>query len=424
MVYFNGGLVLFRSWQNLAVLAFLLNASATFALDSIVNPQTITFAEPPNELVLENGQKLGPISVVYETYGKLTPDGRNAVLIMGGLSETSQAAGRHAPGGPVGWWDGLIGPGKPFDTDRFFVISPQALAGGHRDNKLGTGTTGPQSIDPRTGKPYGMHFPTFSIRDMARVNMELLKHLGVKHLVVVSGVSMGGFEALEFICTFPDFVEGAIPTVSRGRETAEHILNHSVRSIAIMNDPDWQGGDYYGTGRYPIKGVALALMVGYGSNNNSPEFNDNKQADDPNLSPYANVLTGFKFERDLWANALKEAESGLDANCELYRLRAVSNQNLGWNRGDYSRGWMANLADGLKSVQADVLMMPFKTDDSVRPDTAKEIVDILRTFGKRAELHIVDSERGHGGASRDTVQMSPIMKQFIDHLPGAKVPRP
>src|ERR1700684_2703547 len=117
MVYFNGGLVLFRSWQNLAVLAFLLNASATFALDSIVNPQTITFAEPPNELVLENGQKLGPISVVYETYGKLTPDGRNAVLIMGGLSETSQAAGRHAPGGPVGWWDGLIGPGKPFDTD-------------------------------------------------------------------------------------------------------------------------------------------------------------------------------------------------------------------------------------------------------------------------------------------------------------------
>jgi homoserine O-acetyltransferase len=390
--------------------------SGAFALEALVNPQSFTFAEPPNELVLENGQKLGPITVVYETYGRLAVDGRNAILVLHGMGGTAHAAGRHEPEGPLGWWDGLIGPGKPFDTEKYFVVSPQALAGGHRDGKPGTGTTGPHSIDPRTGKPYGMRFPTFSIRDMARVHMKLLEHLGVKRLKVISGVSMGGYQALEFICTFPDFVEGAIPVVSRARSSAQHMANHLVRRLAIINDPDWQNGEYYGSGRYPLHGLALASLTATASYNNSPLwYENNLLEDDPASSPYSGVLGFFKMEKELWESALRNAETGIDANCYLYQSRALSTMNLGWKRGDYGRGWRASLADGLKLVQAEVLMMPSRTDGSVRPEFAAEVVDILRTLGKKAKLHVIDSDLGHGG-SREYSQMIPVMTAFIEGL--------
>ncbi len=392
------------------------------ALDAIVKPQSYTFAESPNEMVFENGQKLGPITVVYETYGRLDADGRNGILLMHGMGGTAHAAGQYegASGrGARGWWDGLIGPGKPFDTDKYFIVSPNSLAGGHHDNKPATGTTGPMSINPRTGKPYGITFPTFSIRDMVRVNMELLKHLGVKRLVVVSGVSMGGYQALEFVCTFPDFVDGAIPVVGRGRSPAQHSLDHFIRRMAIMNDSDWQGGNYYGTSRYPVRGMAIASMAASRSYNNAPSFNDDKQADVPGKSPYDSLMNDFKFEGDMYANALKSAETNVDANNYLYQSKALTNQNLGWKRGDYSRGWRANLTDALKLAQAAILMMPSKTDDSVRPEYAKEILDIMRGLGKRAELHVIDSERGHGGSS-EFYEMIPAMAQFIASLPGAK----
>jgi homoserine O-acetyltransferase len=146
-----------------ALMAWMLLATVPAASGQVgvVAPQTFTFGAPPNEMVLENGQTLGPITVVYETYGTLAADGRNGVLILHGMGGTAHAAGRYTADARErpGWWDPLIGPGRPFDTDRFFVVSAQALAGGHRDNKPGTGTTGPHSTDPRTGKPYGMRFP-------------------------------------------------------------------------------------------------------------------------------------------------------------------------------------------------------------------------------------------------------------------------
>ena len=388
------------TWWTTGIVAVALLATVTpaSAQVGVVTPQTYTFGAPPNELVLENGQRLGPITVVYETYGRLAPDGRNGVLILHGMGGTAHAAGRYTsdPDERPGWWDPLIGPGRPFDTDRFFVVSAQALAGGHRDGKKGTGTTGPHATDPRTGKPYGMTFPTFSIRDMVRVHMELLRHLGVTHLVVVSGVSMGGYQALELICTFPDFADGAIPVVARGRSPAQHALDHFIRRMSIMNDADWQGGHYYGTGRYPTRGQALAGMASSRSYNNAPSFNDDKQADVPGASCDA-VTNNFAFEAELWANALANVERNVDANDYLYQSRALANQNLGWKRGDYARGYRANLADALRLTNAAVLMMPSKTDDSVRPSYGQEIVDIMRTLGKRAEIHVIDSGAATAG---------------------------
>ncbi len=405
-----------RIWLLAAIV--LLAASPTVALEDIVEPKTFTFAEPPNEFVLLNGQKLGPITVVYETYGRLDPDGRNAVLILHGMGGTAHSAGRHEPEGPLGWWDGVIGPGRPFDTDKYFIVSPQALAGGHRDEKPGTGTTGPHSIDPRTDKPYGMRFPMFTIRDMVRVHMELLKHLGVEHLVLVSGISMGGYQSLEFVATFPDFADGAIPLVARGRSSAQHMANHLLRRMAIMSDPNWEEGDYQGTGRYPAKGQAIAHLAARSSYNASPKWYENNLAP-ASPSPYDSVINLFEMETELWEGVLRGAESGVDANCYLYQSRALTTQNLGYRRGDYGRGWRANLADGLERIKAAVLMMPSRTDGSARPNFSAEVVDILLTQGKKAELHVIDSDRGHGGY-REYYQLIPVMKKFVDGLPSAK----
>jgi homoserine O-acetyltransferase/O-succinyltransferase len=405
---------------SLTILAVVAAWTPAAALDEIVTPKTFTFAAPPDPFVFENGQRFGPITVVYETYGKLDPDGRNAILVLHGLGGTAHAAGRHRPDGPLGWWDGLIGPGKPFDTSKYFVVSPQALAGGHNDDKPGTGTTGPQSIDPRTGKPYGMSFPAFTIRDMVRVHMELLEHLGVKHLLLVSGVSMGGYQALEFITTYPDFADGAAPVVARARSSAQHMARHLIQRQSIMNDPDWQDGNYYGTGRYPTKGQATAAMLSSASYNNSEFWYENPMEDAaPGKSGYADFRHKFRLEQELWDNGLRNAQTGQDANCFLYQSFALTRQNIGWKRGDYGRGWRANLADALKLVKADVLMMPSRTDDSVRPPFAAEVVEILRSLGKKATLHVIDSEMGHSG-SREYYQIIPPLSRFIDALPGAK----
>jgi homoserine O-acetyltransferase/O-succinyltransferase len=403
-----------------AVLAMGVALPAS-GLDEIVTPKTFTL---PNEFVFENGQKLAGITVVYETYGTLDPDGRNAILVLHGQGGTAHAAGRHKPDGPLGWWDGVIGPGKPFDTNKYFVVAPNALAGGHRDKKPGTGTTGPHSINPKTGKPYGLTFPVFTIRDLVRVHLELLKGIGVTHLVTVSGISQGGYSALEFICTFPDFVDGAIPVVARARSSPQHMARHFLQRNVVMNDPDWQGGNYYGTGRYPERGMALASIGSSMSYNNSPRWYENNMEDaDPAGSAYVDHKNLFKMEKELMDNATRGAKSGLDANDYLYQSWAVSRQNVGWKRGDYSRGYLANEADGLKNVKAAVLMLPSKTDDSMRPQFAKEVVDILRSMGKRAELHIIDSERGHGGGT-EYYQIIPVMTKFIESLPGAKRDKP
>jgi homoserine O-acetyltransferase len=402
--------------QVMRVAAMLLVAMPLFAYEGMVEPQTYTYAE--HELI--NGQVITPVTVVYQAYGSLDTDGRNGILILHGMGGTAHAAGRHSPDGPRGYWDALIGPGKPFDTDKYFVISPQALAGGHRDGKPGSGTTGPHSIDPATGRPYGMTFPTFTIRDMVHVHKKLLDHLGVKHLVAVSGISMGGYQALELITTYPDLADGAIPVVARGRSPAQHMANHLVRRTAIMNDANWQDGEYYGTGRYPDMGMAIASLTSSSAYNGSALWHENNILEyDQGRSPYDDFDNLFDMEAELLASATERARTGIDANCYLYQSRALTTQNLGYARGD-ADNWREALANGLNRVNASVLMMPSRTDGSVQPRFAAEIVDILQTLGKSATLHVIDSERGHGG-SREFYQMIPVMSAFIGALPGAKL---
>jgi homoserine O-acetyltransferase len=397
------------------VMSGLLGPSAAVAQRVIVGEQhTMTFAEPPNELVLESGEKLGPITVVYRTAGQLDPDGRNAILVLAGRGGAANCGG-------------LTGPGKPFDTDKYFVVCPDGLAGGTADDQPGTGTTGPHSINPRTGKRYAMSFPVFLIRDMVRVNMELLKRLGVKHLLVVSGVSLGGEQSWEWLVTYPDFMDGVIPMVGRPRSSPWHMSRHVLQRAFIMSDPDWQGGNYYGTGRFPARGMALSAALSAISYNNSPDWHpDNFDEVDPTnsaTSGYRGLLNMFKFEkfvmqRFLDANNAKPP-TGLDANCALYQDWAGSRVNIAYGRAPATMNPTAQLHEAFKLAKADVLAMPSRTDASMLPRFAQEAVDILHSLNKRASIHVIDSEEGHGGA-RDLYQTIPPITKFIEGLPGAK----
>nr|MBP7163941.1 homoserine O-acetyltransferase [Candidatus Omnitrophota bacterium] len=221
----------------------------------IVATQYYRCAEPPDELVLKSGERLGPITIAYETYGTLNPEKSNAILICHALTGNAHAAGFHKDDTKPGWWDTMIGPGKPFDTEKYFIICP---------NVIGSckGSTGPSSINPKTGKPYSLNFPVITIQDMVNAQKLLIDHLGIPKLLCVTGGSMGGMQSLTWAVLYPDMVHSVIAIATNYRHNALQIAFHEVGRQAIMSDPDWQNGDYYGKS-IPSRGLALSRMIGH-----------------------------------------------------------------------------------------------------------------------------------------------------------------
>ena len=233
------------------------------------------FLELPKPVPLDCGRALYPVRVAYETYGTLSPKRDNVILVCHALSGDAHAAGfstMPAAEGTrdgfraeerdgeqrrgLGWWDGMIGPGKAFDTDRFFVVSSNLL-GGCR------GTTGPSSTNPATGRAYGADFPVVTVSDMVRVQRALLDELGIARLFAVAGGSLGGMQALEWAVRYPDQVDTIVPIASTHALHPQGIAWNAIARNAITADPDWQGGHYYGTGRSPAAGMGVARMVGH-----------------------------------------------------------------------------------------------------------------------------------------------------------------
>ncbi|MES2462134.1 MAG: homoserine O-acetyltransferase, partial [Armatimonadota bacterium] len=236
----------------------ITEADRAVASVGLVTKEFWSFGSPDAPFILDNRQTLTRIEVAYETYGRLNESGDNAILVCHGITGSSHAAGKYAwENRSVGYWDGLIGPGKVFDTDRYFVVAPNAL-GGCR------GTTGPSSTNPATGKPYGPHFPIVTIRDMVRVQERLLReHLGITSLAVVTGGSMGGMQALEWAVTFPDYVRSIIPIATSARYGARGIAFNEIARRAIRLDPRWKNGEYYDSpDGGPEAGLGLARMIG------------------------------------------------------------------------------------------------------------------------------------------------------------------
>ena len=366
---------------------------------AIVAQHDFTFGHEGDEpLLLESGRRFGPITVRYETYGSLNDDRSNAILLLHAFSGDAHAAGRHAPEDRhPGWWDTMVGPGRAFDTDRYFVICSNVLGGCQ-------GTTGPGSIDPATGRPYGLSFPVITIEDMVNVQYRLVRHLGIERLLAVAGGSMGGMQALQWAVSYPESVAGAIVLASTARLSAQGIAFNAVGRNAITSDERWNGGDYYG-GEPPARGLAIARMVGhitYLSDASMHEkFGRRLQRRDE---------FGFDFSDQFEVESYLEYKGGsfvdrFDANTYLYLSKAIDYFDLGGKYG--------SLEEAFRNTTSKFLVVSFTSDWLYPSYQSKEIVVALMRRGKDVSYTELDCPYGHDSFLLETERQRPLISSFL-----------
>lgn len=398
----------------------------------IVKKQIFTFAEPPNELVLESGEKLGPITLAYETYGQLNKDKSNAILILHALSGGSHAAGYYSEEDikgekkKHGWWDIMIGPGKAIDTNKYFVICSNVLGSCY-------GSTGPSSINPKTGKPYGLDFPVITIHDMVKAQKYLIDHLGIEKLVTVIGGSMGGMQALEWTLQFPDVPQSAIIIASCAAQTAQEIAFDAIGRNAIISDPNWENGNYYGNNK-KIKGLAIARMIGHvtylSEEGMEKKFGRKLQYDKkysykirlpkencpPDLSEMEKEFDReFEVESYL-AHQGKKFVDRFDANSYLYLTKAMDYFDVAAKYGGGS------LVNAFKRVKAEFLLISFSSDWLYSSKESKEIIRALRLNNKDVSYIEIKSRHGHDAfllekkSVTENKILSQALKNFLSYI--------
>ena len=401
------------------MIARVTTRTAKTVVGSVGTVDTL-FLELPKPVALDCGRELYPVRVAYETYGTLSPNRDNVILVCHALSGDAHAAGfstMPAAEGTrdgfraeerdgeqrrgLGWWDGMIGPGKAFDTDRFFVVSSNLL-GGCR------GTTGPSSTNPATGKPYGTDFPVVTVSDMVRVQRALLNELGIPRLFAVAGGSLGGMQALEWAVRYPEQVDTIIPIASTHALHPQGIAWNAIARNAITADPDWQDGHYYGTGRSPTAGMGVARMVGHITYLSAPSVKDKfgrrlQSADDIRY-----LLTEPEFEVESYLRHQADAfVKRFDANTYLYTSRALSYFDLA---RQYGRG---TLTHAVRNVVARSLLIAFSSDWLYPPSGSEELADALRAAGKDVDLHVIDAPYGHDCFLLEEARQTPMIQEFL-----------
>ncbi|GAA4423029.1 homoserine O-acetyltransferase [Actinokineospora soli] len=368
----------------------------------------------PDPVTLDCGRELRGVRVAYETYGTLSPARDNAILVCHALSGDAHAAGRSADRpaastpdgfaaehrvGALGWWDGMIGPGKAFDTDRYFVISTNLL-GGCR------GTTGPSSTDPATGAPYGSTFPVITVSDMVRTQRAFLDALGIGRLAAVAGGSLGGMQALEWAVRYPDQVDSIVVIASTHALHPQGVAWNAIAREAITRDPAWRGGDYYGTGSAPDAGMGVARMVGHVTYLSAPaldtKFGRRLQfADDLRYT-----LTEPEFAVESYLRHQADAfVTRFDANTYLTLSRALTYFDLARGHDSLDRA--------LAAVTARTLLIAFTSDWLYPPAASQEIDAALRALGKPTELHVIDAPYGHDCFLLEEERQTPIVRRFL-----------
>jgi homoserine O-acetyltransferase len=385
-----------------------------------VGTVTTVFVDLPEPVALDCGRQLFPVRIAYETYGTLSPARDNVILVCHALSGDAHAAGftmtpveagtrdgfraeerDGSIGRSLGWWDGMIGPGKAFDTDRFFVVSTNLL-GGCR------GTTGPSSTNPATGRPYGFDFPVITVADMVRTQRAFLKVLGIERLAAVSGGSLGGMQALEWAILYPDKVDAIIPIASTHALHPQGIAWNAIARNAIMADPDWQGGHYYGTGRAPTAGMGIARMVGHitylSAKSISDKFGRRLQFSDD----IRYTLTDPEFEVENYLRYQADAfVKRFDANTYLYTSRALTYFDLARQYGG------GRLTQALRDVSARTLLIAFSSDWLYPPSGSEELATALRADGKTPEFHVIEAPYGHDCFLLEEARQTPMIQEFL-----------
>lgn len=349
---------------------------------------------PLPEMTLQSGNRLSDGVLAYETFGTLTAAKDNAILVCHALTGDSHAAGNED--GP-GWWDGLIGPGKALDTDRYFIICANVLGGCY-------GSTGPGTLDPETGKPYGMNFPTVTIRDMVQAQYHLVKSFGIAKLRSVLGGSMGGMQAFEWGVTYPDMMETLIPIASCGRFSAMGIAYNNVMRQAIMNDPDWNGGEYYGK-TFPEKGLNLARRIGMITYRSFDLYEERfGRSIVPTHDPFA-MNSEYQVERYLSYQGEKLV-GRFDANSYLFLMKAMDLHDISGGRGEYD--------EALAQIQARTFLIGIDSDFLFPASELKQDADILQRMGKPAIYRELHSIHGHDAFLIEFEQMNGWIKQFLE----------
>ncbi len=367
-----------------------------------VDTKYLTFAQPPHELELENGERLGPIRVAYETYGQLNKQRSNAILLLHALSGDAHAAGFHGTDKKPGWWDNLVGPGRGFDTDRYFVICSNVLGGC-------SGTTGPSSLNPKTGTEYALDFPIIGVSDMVQVQKHLLDHLGIEKLLSVAGGSMGGMQALQWLVSYPDRLESAILIATAAKHSPQQIAFDEVGRQAIMADPSWKDGQYYG-GPPPAKGLSVARMVGhitYMSDTSMSERFGRRIGNKGRRSRFSNGFEVEEYLHDRGNHFVKR----FDANSYLYITKAMDSFDISAGK---------DLSEAFVRIKAKVLVLSFKSDWLYPSAQSLELVRAFKQARVDTTYCEIDSTYGHDAFLLEAETETHLIRHFLENVARGK----
>ncbi len=361
---------------------------------------------PDRPLRLDCGDILDHWQVAYQTYGRLNAERSNAVLICHALTGDQHVHNIHPVTAKPGWWNAMVGPGRPIDTDRFFVICSNVLGGC-------LGTTGPASINPATGEVYGLDFPVVTIPDMVRAQAVLIDHLGIGQLFLVAGGSMGGMQVLDWAAHFPDRVFAALPIATGARHSSQNIAFHEVGRQAVMADPDWRDGRYAEAGTSPKKGLAVARMAAHitymSETSLHRKFGRRLQDRDA-------VSFGFDSDFQIESYLRHQGTSFVDrfdANSYLYVTRAMDYFDLASEHAGV-------LANAFRGTRSRFCVMSFTTDWLFPTSQSREVVHALNAAGASVSFSEIVTDFGHDAFLLDEPEMFAIARGFIDSAARAR----
>ncbi len=330
---------------------------------------------------LDSGRKIGPFKVAYTTMGELDADRSNAVLVCHALTGDQHVCGTHPVTGRPGWWAETVGPGKPLDTNRHFVICANVLGGC-------MGSEGPRETNPETGRPWGTDFPVITIGDMVRAQVLLLDELGIDRLFCVIGGSMGAMQALEWAASYPDRVFSAVPIAGAARHSAQNIAFHEVGRQAIMADPDWRGGAYFEADTTPRRGLAVARMLAHITYLSEPALHDKFGRELQTRKGF-----GFSFDPEFQVESYLQHQGStfvdrFDANSYRYITRAMDYFDLAADRDGV-------LADVFKGTPVRFCLVSFTSDWLFPTAESRKIVHALNAVGAKVSFVEIETDKGH-----------------------------
>ncbi len=367
----------------------------------LVKEQRFTFASTEEPMILESEHTLGPVDIVYETYGEPNEDRSNAILILHALSGDAHVAGYHHPNDKrTGWWDEMIGPGKGFDTSKYWIICSNIIGGCK-------GTTGPSSINPKTGKPYCLDFPIITIGDMVEAQRKLIEHLGISQLYSLAGGSMGGFQVLEWTLRFPEMTRSAICIATCSRLSAQALAYNAVGRNAITSDPGWKGGEYCGT-QGPVKGLAIARMIGHITylSDLSMDSRFGRRLQSADRFSY-DFTAEFAIESYLQHQGQRFIER-FDANSYLYITKAMDYFDIARSYGSIDEAFAA--------VKSKYMFVSYSSDWLFTTRQSREIVGSLKRNKKDVSYIEIDSPYGHDAFLMEQKQLKRIIVPFLDSV--------